>query len=263
MTTATPHETDCDGLIDLLSSSSTSLPSVPAATADRWRELKARCEEEYASRNAPPPFSSSPNRGGDIISGRRPYLSEAEVRIGLRKGRYFRGKLDVTRANPREGYVSVADTAGCGGGGAKKMKYYLDNERGYFNRSLHGDAVVIEPLPEMMWGRPVGRRRLVHAPRVENCLGPVSGTTKAALLDKRVVQLRKLPDGTRKKVWVENECNVIQLAAQLGSVDLTDMYGVPPGLAETMDVAAQVAVAAGMEALESAGLVPGKSSDPD
>lgn len=43
---------------------------------------------------------------------------------------------------------------------------------------------------------------------------------------------------------------------------MTDSYGVPAGLAETMDIAAQVAVAAGLEALKSAGLVSGKSNDP-
>ena len=55
---------------------------------------------------------------------------------------------------------------------------------------------------------------------------------------------------------------VIKVAAQLGTVDLSDSYGVPAGLAETMDIAAQVAVAAGLEALKSAGLVSGKSNDP-
>jgi 3-oxoacyl-(acyl-carrier-protein) synthase len=38
--------------------------------------------------------------------------------------------------------------------------------------------------------------------------------------------------------------------------------GVPFGLAQTMDVAAQVAVAAGMEALKDAGLVSGRTNDP-
>jgi len=56
---------------------------------------------------------------------------------------------------------------------------------------------------------------------------------------------------------------VIKLAAQLQPFDLSASYGVPPGLAQTMDVAAQIAVAAGMEALKNAGLVSGKSNDPD
>ena len=87
-------------------------------------------------------------------------------------------------------------------------------------------------------------------------------SAKAALLDKNVVQNVKLPDKTIKKVPVDTEEKIIKLAAQLGSIDLSVSYGVPPGLAETMDIAAQVAVAAGMEALKSAGLVSGKSNDP-
>jgi hypothetical protein len=86
-------------------------------------------------------------------------------------------------------------------------------------------------------------------------------SAKAALLDKNVIQNIRMPDKTIKKVPVDTEAKIIKLAAQLGSIDLSAAYGVPPGLAETMDIAAQVAVAAGMEALKSAGLVSGKSND--
>jgi hypothetical protein len=96
-----------------------------------------------------------------------------------------------------------------------------------------------------------------------NCIEPVSGSVKMAMLDKNIVQLKKNPDGTTEKLKVNSESQVIKLAAQLkDSFCLTTSYGVPPGLAETMDIAAQVAVAAGMEALKSAGLVAGKSNDP-
>lgn len=102
-------------------------------------------------------------------------------------------------------------------------------------------------------------QRLVNG---ETCITPVSGTLKSAMLEKSVVQLKKFPDGTAKRFPVETEEDVIKLAAQLGSFDLSTAYGVPRGLAETMDLAAQVAVAAGMEALKSAGLVKGRSNDP-
>eukprot|EP00529_Nitzschia_sp_RCC80_P008964 CAMPEP_0113503472 /NCGR_PEP_ID=MMETSP0014_2-20120614/34172_1 /TAXON_ID=2857 /ORGANISM="Nitzschia sp." /LENGTH=1200 /DNA_ID=CAMNT_0000398461 /DNA_START=254 /DNA_END=3856 /DNA_ORIENTATION=+ /assembly_acc=CAM_ASM_000159 len=95
----------------------------------------------------------------------------------------------------------------------------------------------------------------------ESCIRPVSGSVKMAMLEKNVVQVKKSPDGTSKRLKVDNEGEIIKLAAPLGSFNLTASYGVPPGLAETMDVAAQVAVAAGMEALKSAGLVSGKSND--
>jgi 3-oxoacyl-(acyl-carrier-protein) synthase len=97
----------------------------------------------------------------------------------------------------------------------------------------------------------------------EQCITPISGSAKAALIDKNVFQRKKMPDGTFKKEAINTEAKIIKLAAQLGTIDLTTSYGVPKGLAETMDIAAQVAVAAGMEALKSAGLVSGKSNDPN
>ena len=87
-------------------------------------------------------------------------------------------------------------------------------------------------------------------------------SAKAALLDKNVVQIKRLPGGTVKRIPVDKVSLIIKVAAQLGDIDLTAAYGVPAGLAETMDVAAQVAVAAGMEALKNAGLVGGRSNDP-
>lgn len=96
----------------------------------------------------------------------------------------------------------------------------------------------------------------------ETCIAPVSGSMKSAMLEKNVVQVKKFSDKTTKRVPVQREDDVIKLAAQLGSFDLSTAYGVPSGLAETMDLAAQVAVAAGMEALKSAGLVTGRSNDP-
>ncbi len=106
---------------------------------------------------------------------------------------------------------------------------------------------------------PKNMERLIKG---NSCITSISGSTKMAMLDKNVVQIKKYPDGTCEKVKVDNEAEVIKLAAQLGSFDLSASYGVPPGLAETMDVAAQVAVAAGMEALKSAGLVKGATNQP-
>lgn len=106
---------------------------------------------------------------------------------------------------------------------------------------------------------PANMNRLISG---DSCIGPVSGSVKMAMLEKNVVQVKKSPDGSKQRLKVDNEAEAIKLAAQLGSFDLSESYGVPQGLAETMDVAAQVAVAAGMEALKSAGLVSGKSNDP-
>ncbi|KAI2497300.1 hydroxymethylglutaryl-CoA synthase [Fragilaria crotonensis] len=96
----------------------------------------------------------------------------------------------------------------------------------------------------------------------KQCITQISESTCKAMLEKNVVQTRKSADGTIKEHPVDSHDKAIKLAAQLGKIDLTASYGVPKGLAETMDIAAQVAVAAGMEALKSAGLVRGKSADP-
>lgn len=94
------------------------------------------------------------------------------------------------------------------------------------------------------------------------CITAIPPTGISAMLEKNVVQNQRIGDGTTKRVPVDSKDESIKLAAQLGSFDLTTSYGVSEGLAKTMDVAAQVAVAAGMEALKDAGLVSGRSSDP-
>lgn len=107
---------------------------------------------------------------------------------------------------------------------------------------------------------PTNLRRLVEG-KVQ-CIKPISGTLKMAMLDKNVVQVKKNPGGKTERFTISSDRDVIKVAAQLGPLDLNANYGVPEGLAETMDIAAQVAVAAGLEALKSAGLVSGKSNDP-
>jgi 3-oxoacyl-(acyl-carrier-protein) synthase len=95
----------------------------------------------------------------------------------------------------------------------------------------------------------------------ENCISAVDVKVQQSMLDKNIILLKKNPDQTAHKIPLTETTDMIQLAAQLGAFDLTERYGVPSGLAKTMDVAAQVAVAAGLEALKNAGLVSGRSSD--
>jgi 3-oxoacyl-(acyl-carrier-protein) synthase len=123
---------------------------------------------------------------------------------------------------------------------------------------ITGTAAGLPGNPENAFS-PDNLKKLI---RGDSCILPISGSVKMAMLEKNVVQVLKFPDGTSKHLKVDSEEEVIKLAALLGAFDLSASYGVPPGLAETMDIAAQVAVAAGMEALKSAGLVSGKSNDP-
>ncbi|CAM9651774.1 unnamed protein product [Phaeothamnion confervicola] len=95
-----------------------------------------------------------------------------------------------------------------------------------------------------------------------SCIAPLCARTKAALLEKNVVELRKTKAAgnggapATERVPITTPGATIQLAARLGRLDLTQ-YGVSPSIAATMDKAVQVAVAAGLEALRDAGLVRG------
>ncbi len=79
------------------------------------------------------------------------------------------------------------------------------------------------------------------------------------MLNKNAMQLKKFKGGKTVRFPISSDKDVIKVASWLGPLDLYGLYGVPEGLAETMDVTAQVAVAAGLEALKSAGLVPSRS----
>ena len=65
-----------------------------------------------------------------------------------------------------------------------------------------------------------------------------------------------------QKIRLDIEDEHIKLASQLGTIYLALSYGVPAGLPETMDVASQVAVAAGLKALKSTWIVTGTTNDP-
>jgi len=94
-------------------------------------------------------------------------------------------------------------------------------------------------------GLPTGEGPVFHPDNLtrlmngEQFIKPIKESIKNQLLEKNVIQISKAKDGTVKKVPVNTESNIIKLAAQLGSLDLKSSYGVPTGLAETMDVAAQ------------------------
>ncbi len=127
------------------------------------------------------------------------------------------------------------------------------------------DAVVVSGVS---CGLP-GQKNVFEADNLErllqgpNCIFPISDQKKSALLDKNVVVVEKSGNGlppTQSAITSSEE--TIQLAACLGDIDITD-YGVSKSIADTMDRAVKVAVAAGLEALRDAGLVKGGSSDND
>ena len=96
----------------------------------------------------------------------------------------------------------------------------------------------------------------------ENCISQIPSQTVQDLLEKNVVQIKKGKDGITR-LPVQTTDDMISVAAQLASLSLSETYGIPKGLVDTMDVAAQVAVAAGLEAMKDAGLVSGASPNLD
>jgi hypothetical protein len=90
----------------------------------------------------------------------------------------------------------------------------------------------------------------------ENFISAVPDRVKDAMLEKNVVTQRRGKDGTVQSVPVTAHKDTINVCASLGRINL-GVYGISESIVSTMDRAVQVAVAAGLEALQDAGLVEG------
>jgi 3-oxoacyl-(acyl-carrier-protein) synthase len=91
----------------------------------------------------------------------------------------------------------------------------------------------------------------------QNCIEPLSDEMVSAQLDLNIVQHRKSKAaGTTTTTRVESRDQCVQVAAVMPRVDLTSPeFGLPAVMVSGMDEATQLAVAAGLKALESAKLV--------
>jgi hypothetical protein len=118
---------------------------------DKLTELQHVCEREYSKRNSPPSPNDVTTGDKETVDTQMEYLSADEIENGLRAGQLVRGRLNVTYENAKEAFVT-----------ADGVKYFIDENRRHFNRAFHYDVVVVQPLPESQWGRPLGKRRLVH-----------------------------------------------------------------------------------------------------
>jgi hypothetical protein len=129
---------------------------------EHWKSIQKSCEEEYFRRN-----TSTQGHDNDIETdkhGHFEHFSNDKLQEGISQRKFFRGALKVTNANSKEAFCTVQTSDG------SKINYYLNEMNGHFNRAIHEDNIVIEPLPQEMWEQPVGKRRLVHtiAPEEEN-----------------------------------------------------------------------------------------------
>lgn len=114
---------------------------LPPNEAEELIRTKLRCEETYKRRN---------QARNDTKAGVEDYLSDEDVQNGIRNGSLARGRLDVTKQNFNEAYVTTPIG-----------RFFINQQEGHFNRAIHQDVVIIQPLPESQWGRPIGKRRLV------------------------------------------------------------------------------------------------------
>jgi Dis3-like cold-shock domain 2 (CSD2)/Rrp44-like cold shock domain len=152
--------------VDELLATTTTMTTIGTTSADTTAssdreallDLKRSCEQEYIKRNAAKAIS----KNQDITSDAASRLddddddwSDASLQAGLKAGTLLRGRFNVSKDNVAEGYVTVTAAQQ-----AQQTTYFIDKR--HFARAFHQDVVILQVLPVEQWGRPVGRRRLVH-----------------------------------------------------------------------------------------------------
>ncbi len=83
------------------------------------------------------------------------------------------------------------------------------------------------------------------------------------MVGKRITRLVKSEDGSGSFETIEDTAEVVKLAGQPGPFDLAGEFGVPEKLVEALDLASQMAMAAGLDALHEAGIPPGADLQED
>eukprot|EP00557_Chaetoceros_sp_GSL56_P011417 CAMPEP_0176480310 /NCGR_PEP_ID=MMETSP0200_2-20121128/2208_1 /TAXON_ID=947934 /ORGANISM="Chaetoceros sp., Strain GSL56" /LENGTH=1290 /DNA_ID=CAMNT_0017876419 /DNA_START=195 /DNA_END=4067 /DNA_ORIENTATION=+ len=157
---------------------------------EHWEKLKQNCLDEYDRRNKVS-TSIMDGIGSKIMDpyGHFEYSSQEDLEKGLQTQNLFRSVINVCDDNPKEAYCTVRNSNGA------DTKYYLNELNGHFNRSIHGDTVVIEPLPRDQWEEPVGKRHLVHVAPLDDHTNPLlrdTTTTRGDVVPTaRVVGIHK------------------------------------------------------------------------
>ena len=101
--------------------------------------------------------------------------------------------------------------------------------------------------------------------RGDNLISELSNEMLQAQLERNIVQISKSSTGQRIRKPLHAVEELIKLASRVGELDLNAEYGISPAVCETLDTTYALAVAAGLEALQNAGLVeppPTKISTP-
>ena len=90
--------------------------------------------------------------------------------------------------------------------------------------------------------------------RGESFIEALPKSVQDAILAKNIVRVMKRDKGEPQLLPVEHRDEVIQLAARMGELNLTEDYAIDAQIDEVLDVTSRLAIAAGLEALRSAGL---------
>lgn len=87
----------------------------------------------------------------------------------------------------------------------------------------------------------------------ESCLSVLSDSEVTELIETQVVKVNKTQGG-REKVRVDRPENMLKVVSRLGRFDLEQEFGVPRFLIEGMDKSTELAVGAGLKALQNANI---------
>jgi exoribonuclease R len=175
---------------------------------ERYCNLLQSCHENYVRRNTPKPITATSTENDDdnncfVPEQEEEYWSDERIQQGLARKTLIQGRLQVTKENPREAFVAVSAAADqerqqhdphAGDGSRIVVKhYFVDANRGHFNRALHQDMVILQPLPQNAWGYPVGKRRLVVPTSDNKELDNATTTTVSSSISSSSSQLPSFP----------------------------------------------------------------------
>ncbi len=148
---------DCNELVKFITNLYDNEKEEMTIVEDNWVKLQTRCEDEYHYRNKPNNTDINDSYQKDKF-GHFEYLHIDELERGITQKKFFKAKLKVTSENCREAYCSIKGE----GGQTQTIKYFLNENNGNFNRAIHDDNVIIEPLPKSKWEQPIGRSWLTQ-----------------------------------------------------------------------------------------------------
>jgi acyl transferase domain-containing protein/acyl carrier protein/phosphopantetheinyl transferase/NAD(P)-dependent dehydrogenase (short-subunit alcohol dehydrogenase family) len=87
-----------------------------------------------------------------------------------------------------------------------------------------------------------------------NLIEAIDKDYRQKFIEKNIIRLDKRPDGSADMIQLDDETKIAKLAGMLGEFDLVKEFGVPESLTEDLDIASQLAFAAGFLALRDAGI---------